>query len=248
MEGRPYSEVAALLGVSLDKVKQDVARARKELRRQLVKKGIVLPTALASVLLGGTAHGHVPVALVLVGATILLGAAIFFAGRMLGKHEVQPSGPMVTAPVMEAAPPAAHEVVLGKVTSLLDRATGMKTLSKSMTPEGSRIVRWRFTWKRDPDRDPKLQPPLASMWVTENSYADLVFDRWSGKLDMDLAADGKNPRNIDPLRPIIIGPPGFEAVSGKELSALITFKPQKKRANTGSWQLPLFQMHREPTS
>jgi RNA polymerase sigma factor (sigma-70 family) len=47
-----YDEAAALLGCSLAKVKQDVSRARRALRERLRDKGVVVPAALAAVLLG----------------------------------------------------------------------------------------------------------------------------------------------------------------------------------------------------
>jgi RNA polymerase sigma factor (sigma-70 family) len=47
-----YHEAAAVLGCSLAKVKQDVSRARRALRERLREKGVVVPAALAALLLG----------------------------------------------------------------------------------------------------------------------------------------------------------------------------------------------------
>ena len=101
------------------------------------------------------------------------------------------------------------DVVLGKVVTILDGLTGMKTRRTQVREEGPRSVRWRLTWVPDPERDPEKARGIGKL-ITEQSFVELVFDRWTGKLDMELAIDGKKAKNVDPHRPIIIGPPGFE--------------------------------------
>jgi RNA polymerase sigma factor (sigma-70 family) len=214
LEERPYAEVAELLGASLNKVKQDVCRARKQLRWRLAKKGIVLPTALAGVLLGKPVQGrNLAMGLCLVGAAVTAATALLMLRTPTAPQAPTPKLPDATAtrPVAPPDLPKADDVVLAKVVSLMDSITGMKTRRTEVFEDGPRGVRWRFAWTHHPNRDPNKSLGIGAL-LSEHSYVDLIFDRWSGKLDMELALDGKNARNIDPLRPIIIGPPAFEVV------------------------------------
>jgi RNA polymerase sigma-70 factor, ECF subfamily len=78
-----YHEAAEVLGCSLAKVKQDVSRARRALRQRLREKGVVVPAALAALLLGAQESaawvGWSGVARWLIGRWAL-GAALVVAG------------------------------------------------------------------------------------------------------------------------------------------------------------------------
>ena len=113
-----------------------------------------------------------------------------------------PNPPTLASDVPPQAPDKSpDDVVHGQVVSILDKLTGMKTERTMAIQEGPRHVRWRFKWRRDPDKQVRYGSLLA-----KDAFVDLVFDRWSGKVDMELAADGKTANNINPTLPITVGP------------------------------------------
>ena len=87
----------------------------------------------------------VAIAVALLAATILIGA-IIVAVRAPTNPE-QPTNSIVhtpTAPVVLPDPPRADDVVLGKVVSILDGLTGLKTKRTQIVEDGPRRVRWRL--------------------------------------------------------------------------------------------------------
>lgn len=206
LEERSYAEVASILGASLDKVKQDVSRARKHLRARLLRKGIILPAAIASVLFGkdgwaSVAGRHWMLSAIVISSFASVVLAVIYFGNRTEPPKATPPAP--TKETAKIALPDPEQQVLDRLLPLLDQIVQAKAKRTKVIISDEEKVQWRFAWEPEPARGAAAKFRFDP-YLTPRSFVDLTYDRWSGELSIDLASDGRNAERVDPARPIHI--------------------------------------------